>query len=106
MGKAIEKIYISCIRPILTYGNAITHGKTKGDSAVQRVNKLAMRMVTNLYTPISYEDLLLRCGWKGLDFCAAEELLHMMKRHVMGSEAGLTAMVLWSVLSWTQIGRD
>jgi hypothetical protein len=83
MKDQMTKIYLTCIRPVLSYGSAITMGKTSdGDSILERVNKSAARVILNEYSTPVYEDLLLKLGWDSVKKTSIVEQMRIMFKHV------------------------
>jgi hypothetical protein len=82
--QVIGRIYTTCIRPIMLYGNGITYGKsTENDLCVEKVNKLAARMTSNSHEPnVDYYDLLQKVGWLSFKEEAEKEQLRIMFKEV------------------------
>jgi hypothetical protein len=88
MKREMNKIYLSSIRPILTYGIAVTYGKTlEGSSAVERVNRVAARMVSNIHEPIDYKDLLSSLQWDPIEWDVIRDQLRIMYQRVKAHES-------------------
>jgi hypothetical protein len=82
MTSQIKKVYECCIRPVITYGIAVTYPRTAaGRRRIERVNKLAARMITRRYD-CSYEDLLIRLQWDSIRWVMVKDLLMIMYRYV------------------------
>jgi hypothetical protein len=80
MRDEIKRIYITCIRPVLTYGISIVYGKSQeGKSALERVNRTASRMILNNYTD-EYEDLLKTLDLSTIAWLSVEERLRWIHK--------------------------
>jgi len=82
MAKQLERIYTSCIRPVVTYGIAVSFPKTgEGRLALERLHKSAARISLNTFT-ISYEEMLKKLSWKTIAQTSERDRMRIMHRHV------------------------
>ena len=97
-------IFLSCIRPVLLYGNAVTSGKSaENTSAVERVNRMAATMVLNNYTPMDNEALLKKVKWRTFEWEATREQLCLVYKHVKkATQEGSTTTMKWIVPETTR----
>jgi hypothetical protein len=80
MRDEIKILCVTCIRPVLTYGISIAYGKSQeGKSALERINRIASRMILNNYTA-EYQDLLKILDWPTIAWMSVEERLRVMHR--------------------------
>jgi exonuclease III len=83
MSSQIKKIYESCIRPVMTYGIAVTYPRTAaGRRRLERVNKIAAQMVLRKQD-CSYEELLRKLNWESINWMMVKDLLRIMHGYVL-----------------------
>jgi hypothetical protein len=76
--KQIDRIYTMCIRPIVTYGVAITYPRTKeGRRILERINRIASNMTLNRYD-LPYDDVLDSLKWDSIQWISIKERLRLM----------------------------
>ena len=84
--KQIERIYIVCIRPIITYGVTVSYPRTKeGQRTLERVNRIAAEMPLNRYGQ-SYEDSLNELKWDNIRWISVKDQMRMMFTFVLRVE--------------------
>jgi hypothetical protein len=82
LSKELQKIYTCCIRPVVAYACAVAYPRTaEGRSIVEKVNKLAARLVLNDYDT-DYEALLERLKWESIAWSSVREQMRIMRYHV------------------------
>jgi hypothetical protein len=76
--RQIERIYLCCIRPIISYSVSVSYPKTKeGQRMIERVNKIAAEMVLNKFDR-NYDDLLSTLKWDSIKWSGIQEQLRIM----------------------------
>jgi hypothetical protein len=82
LSKQIHQIYLSCIRPVITYGVAVSYPRTKeGQRVIERVNKIAAEMILNKYNQ-SYNDILIKLKWDPIKWIAIQDQMRLMMQLV------------------------
>ena len=76
--RQIERVYLCCIRPVVSYSVSVSYPRTKeGQRVIERVNKIAAEMVLNKFD-MNYEDLLSTLKWESFKWSAIKEQLRIM----------------------------
>jgi hypothetical protein len=80
--KQLERIYLCCIRPVITYASTVTFGKNvESKRRIERVNKVAAKLVLNNYQ-LDYNESLTRLGWTSIEWIVVQDMLHRMHQHI------------------------